>query len=62
MKNKPVEYVAGEGFGEDSIFVSNARLLFGGVKDSVCGVQKAGGKVINEPKHDKVRYYFCRTR
>ena len=48
MKNKPVEYVILESFGEDSIFVSNVRLLFGGVKYSVCGVQKTGGKVINE--------------
>ena len=48
MKNKPVEYVILESFGEDSIFVSNVRLLFGGVKYSVCSVQKTGGKVINE--------------
>ena len=48
MKNKPVEYVVLESFGEDSIFVSNVRLLFGGVKYSVCSVKKTSGKVINE--------------
>ena len=37
-----------ESFGEDSIFVSNVRLLVGGVKYSVCSAEKTCGKVINE--------------
>ena len=48
MKNKSVEYVLLESFGEDSIFVSNARLLIGGIKYSVCKVEKTSGKVVNE--------------
>ena len=59
MKNKPVEYVILESFGEDSIFVSNVRLLFGGVKYSVCGVQKTGGKVINEQNITKCDTTFA---
>ncbi len=48
MKNKPVEYVVLECFGEDSIFVSNVRILVGGVKYSVYNAEKICGKVINE--------------
>ena len=48
MKNKPVEYVVLESFGEDSLFVSNVRLLVGGVKYSVCNAEKTSGKVVNE--------------
>ena len=48
MKNKPVEYVVLKSFGEDSIFVSNVRILVGGVKYSVCYAEKTCGKVINE--------------
>ena len=59
MKNKPVEYVILESFGEDSIFVSNVRLLYGGVKYSVCGVQKTGGKVINEQNITKCDTTFA---
>ena len=59
VKNKPVEYVILESFGEDSIFVSNVRLLFGGVKYSVCGVQKTGGKVINEQNITKCDTTFA---
>ena len=59
MKNKPVEYVILESFGEDSIFVSNVRLLFGGVKYSVCGVRKTGGKVINEQNITKCDTTFA---
>ena len=59
MKNKPVEYVVLENFGEDSIFVSNVRLLFGGMKYSVCGVQKTGGKVINEQNITKCDTTFA---
>ena len=59
MKNKPVEYVVLESFGEDSIFVSNVRLLVGGIKYSVCGVQKTGGKVINEQNLTKCDTTFA---
>ena len=59
MKNKPVEYVILESFGEDSIFVSNVRLLFGGVKYSVCGVQKTRGKIINEQNITKCDTTFA---
>ena len=48
MKNKPVDYVVLESFGEDSLFVSNVRLLVGGVKYSVCNAEKTSGKVVNE--------------
>ena len=48
MKNKPVDYVVLETFGEDSIFVSNVRILVGGIKYSVCRVEKTCGKVVNE--------------
>lgn len=48
IQNKSVEYVVLESFGEDSIFVSNVRLLVGGIKYSVCKVEKTEGKVVNE--------------
>lgn len=53
MKNKPVEYVILESFGEDSVFVSNVRLLVGGIKYSVCNAEKTCGKVINEQNFTK---------
>lgn len=59
MKNKPVEYVVLESFGEDSIFVSNVRLLFGGVKYSVCNAEKTRGKVINEQNITKCDTTFA---
>ena len=59
MKNKPVEYVILESFGEDSIFVSSARLLLGGVKYSVCNAEKTRGKVINEQNITKCDTTFA---
>ena len=47
IKNKPIEFVKAECFGEDSIFVSNLRYLVNGEKYSVCKVEKTGGRVIN---------------
>lgn len=48
IKNKPVKYVILECYGEGSIFVSNVRLLYGGVKYSVCKAEKTCGKVVGE--------------
>ena len=53
MENKPVEYVLLESFGEDSIYVSNVRLLVGGIKYSVCKAEKTSGKVVNEQNIEK---------
>ena len=59
MKNKPVEYVVLETFGEDSIFVSNVRLLAGGIKYSVCKAEKTSGKVVNEQNITKCDTTFA---
>lgn len=59
VKNKPVEYVILESFGEDSIFVSNVRLLVGGIKYSVCNAEKTRGKVINEQNITKCDTTFA---
>lgn len=59
MKNKPVEYVVIESFGEDSLFVSNVRLLVGGVKYSVCNAEKTSGKVVNEQNVTKCDTTFA---
>ena len=59
IKNKQVEYVVLESFGEDSIFVSNVRLLVGGVKYSVCSAEKTCGKVINEQNITKCDTTFA---
>ena len=59
VKNKPVEYVVLESFGEDSIFVSNVRLLVGGIKYSVCNAEKTRGKVINEQNITKCDTTFA---
>ena len=59
MKNKPVEYVVLESFGEDSIFVSNVRLLVGGIKYSVCNAEKTCGKVMNEQNITKCDTTFA---
>lgn len=59
VKNKPVEYVVLESFGEDSIFVSNVRLLVGGIKYSVCNAGKTRGKVINEQNITKCDTTFA---
>ena len=59
VKNKPVEYVVLESFGEDSIFVSNVRLLVGGIKYSVCNAEKTRGKVMNEQNITKCDTTFA---
>lgn len=48
MKNKSVDYVVAECSGDDSIFLSNVRILAGGIKYSVCSAEKTGGKVTGE--------------
>ncbi len=59
MKNKPVEYVVLESFGEDSIFVSNVRILVGGIKYSVCNAEKTSGKVKDEENITKCDITFA---
>jgi len=59
IKNKSVEYVLLESFGEDSIFVSNVRLLINGIKYSVCKAEKTRGKVVNERNLSKCDTTFA---